>query len=48
MAADRDALAAVLVGSTSRPGADLAEIGRMFARLTDAHMRRMGRLGLTA
>jgi hypothetical protein len=48
VAADRDALAAVLVGSTERPGADLAEIGRMFARLTENHARRMTRLGLTA
>jgi tRNA-(MS[2]IO[6]A)-hydroxylase (MiaE)-like len=48
VAADRDALAAVLVGAGSRPGADLAEIGRMFARLTENHTRRMGRLGLTA
>jgi tRNA-(MS[2]IO[6]A)-hydroxylase (MiaE)-like len=47
VAADRDALAAVLVGTTDRPGADLAEIGRMFARLTDAHTRRMARLGLS-
>ena len=26
----------------------LAELGRMFARLTDEHTRRMGRLGLAA
>ena len=48
VAAERDALAGILVGTTDRPGADLAEIGRMFARLTDAHTRRMGRLGLSA
>ena len=49
VAADRDALATVLGGGTAEmPGADLAEIGRMFARLTDAHTTRMGRLGLTA
>ena len=29
-------------------GADLAEVGRMFARLTDKHTRRMARLGLSA
>ena len=29
------------------PGADLAELARMFARLTDEHTRRMDRLGLT-
>lgn len=43
VAADRDALSGVLVGSS-----DLAEIGRMFARLTENHTHRMGRLGLTA
>lgn len=48
VAVERDALASLLVGGTERPGADLAEIGRMFARLTDEHTRRMGRLGLAA
>lgn len=52
VAADRDALAALLVGELAgRPsvlGADLAEVGRMFARLTENHTRRMARLGLTA
>ena len=33
---------------SDRPSADLAELGRMFARLTDEHTRRMGRLGLAA
>ncbi|MFZ0160785.1 MAG: ferritin-like fold-containing protein [Kineosporiaceae bacterium] len=46
VAADRDALAALLVGS--RPGADLAELVRMFGRLTEAHSRRMAQLGLSA
>ncbi len=45
---ERDALASLLVGAPGRPGADLAELGRMFARLTDEHTRRMGRLGLSA
>jgi hypothetical protein len=45
---ERDALAGILVGAPGRPGADLAELGRMFARLTDEHTRRMGRLGLSA
>ncbi|HWI32904.1 MAG TPA: ferritin-like fold-containing protein [Lapillicoccus sp.] len=45
---ERDALASLLVGSPGRPGADLAELGRMFARLTDEHTRRMARLGLAA
>jgi hypothetical protein len=48
VAMERDALASLLVGGMNRPGADLAEMGRMFARLTDEHIRRMGRLGLSA
>lgn len=48
VAADRDALSALLVGGVDRPGTDLAEIGRMFARLTEAHTRRMAALGLSA
>jgi hypothetical protein len=48
VAADRDALTILLVGGADRPGVDLAEIGRMFTRLTDAHTRRMAALGLSA
>jgi hypothetical protein len=48
VAAERDALSELIVGGVDRPGADLAEIGRMFARLTDNHTRRMGALGLGA
>lgn len=48
VAADRDALASLLVGSVNRPGADFAELMRMFGRLTQEHSRRMGRLGLSA
>ena len=48
VAADRDALASLLVGSVDRPGADLAELVRMFGRLTEEHSRRMGRLGLSS
>lgn len=48
VAADRDALASVLVGAVDRPGADLAEMGRMFVRITDAHTSRMSKLGLSA
>lgn len=49
VAVERDALASLLVGGgVDRPGADLAELGRMFARLTDEHTRRMARLGLSA
>ena len=46
VAAERDALSALLVGGVDRPSADLAEIGRMLARLTDQHSRRMSALGL--
>jgi hypothetical protein len=48
VAAERDALATLLVGGVDRPGADLAEVGRMFARLTENHTRRMAALGLSA
>jgi hypothetical protein len=48
VAAERDVLATVLVGSETRDGADLAEIGRMFARLTEKHTHRMAALGLKA
>ncbi len=46
IAADRDSLAALLAGSVDRPGLDLAAIGRMFTRLTEAHTARMTALGL--
>ena len=48
VAAERDALAALLVGGLSHRGADLAEVGRMFARLTENHTTRMATLGLSA
>jgi hypothetical protein len=48
VAAERDALAALLVGGIDRPGADLAEVGRMFARLTENHTKRMAALGLSS
>ena len=48
VAADRDALTALLAGGVDRPGMDLAAIGRMFARLTANHAKRMARLGLDA
>lgn len=48
VAAERDALSTLLVGGVDRPGTDLAEIGRMLARLTDNHSRRMAALGLAA
>jgi len=48
VAAERDALAALLVGGVAHRGADLAEVGRMFARLTENHTQRMAALGLSA
>lgn len=45
--ADRDALSTMLVGGVS-DGFDLAEIGRMFSRITEAHTKRMAALGLAA
>jgi hypothetical protein len=48
VAADRDALTALLAGGVDRPGLDLAAMGRMFTRLTERHMARMGELGLEA
>lgn len=48
VAAERDALAALLVGGMAHRGADLAEVGRMFARLTENHTKRMASLGLSA
>lgn len=46
--AERDALSAVLVGGVDHPGMDLAGIGRMFTRLTEAHAARMENLGLAS
>jgi hypothetical protein len=46
VAADRDALSALLAGGIDMPGLDLAAIGRMFARLTERHVERMTGLGL--
>jgi hypothetical protein len=43
VAADRDALARLIVGGRG----DLAEVGRLLARLTDAHFQRMAALGLS-
>ncbi|MEO7069288.1 MAG: ferritin-like fold-containing protein [Nostocoides sp.] len=48
VAVERDGLAALFVGGPERGGADLAEVGRMFARITDRHSERMARLGLSA
>ena len=48
VAAERDALTALLAGGVDRPGMDLAAIGRMFTRLTERHAERMAELGLSA
>ena len=51
VAAERDALSALIVGGLEHPerdGADLAEIGRMLTRLTENHTKRMATLGLSA
>lgn len=48
VAAERDALSAMLAGGIDRPGLDLAAIGRMFTRLTENHAERMKELGLSA
>ena len=46
VAAERDALSALLAGGVDRPGLDLAALGRMFTRLTERHAQRMADLGL--
>ncbi len=48
VAAERDALTALLAGGVDRPGLDLAALGRMFTRLTERHTERMTLLGLDA
>ena len=48
VAAEHDGLTSVLVGGADRPGMDLAGIGRMFARLTENHAKRMASLGLAS
>ena len=48
VAAERDALSTMLIGGGAGGGFDLAEIGRMFTRITEAHQRRMAALGLAS
>jgi len=48
VAAERDALTEFLVSSGDTTPIDLAEIGRMFNRLTENHTRRMQSLGLAS
>ena len=50
--ADRRSLAGLLSssggGEASGPAADLGDIGRMLAQITDAHAARMAALGLSS
>jgi hypothetical protein len=48
VAAERDALSALLAGGVDRPAMDLAAISRLFTRLTENHSKRMAALGLSA
>ncbi|MFN8075882.1 MAG: ferritin-like fold-containing protein [Kineosporiaceae bacterium] len=48
VAADREGLAALVVGVQAGSGGDLTEVVAMFSRLTEGHRERMQRLGLTA
>jgi len=48
VAAERDALAALLAGAPGDGGMDLVELGRMFTRITEQHTKRMAALGLAA
>ena len=48
VAAERDALTALLAGGVDRPGLDLAALGRLFTRLAENHTKRMADLGLDA
>jgi tRNA-(MS[2]IO[6]A)-hydroxylase (MiaE)-like len=46
--AEREALVTLLVGGVAGANADISELMRTFTRITDAHMRRMAALGLSA
>lgn len=48
VAADREGMALLLVGTVERPGADLGEIGEILRRVTNRHTERMTRMGLTS
>ena len=48
VAVERDSLSALIVGGVDRPGMDLAELSRVFARLTENHSKRMATLGLAS
>ncbi|MFW6775343.1 ferritin-like fold-containing protein [Nocardioides sp. CPCC 205120] len=46
VAAERDALSALLAGGVADAGLDLAAVGRMLTRMTEQHAARMTKLGL--
>ena len=48
VAAEHDSLANLLISERVPSGFDLAEVGKVFTRLTEAHTRRMAALGLSA
>lgn len=48
VAAEREALTAMLMGDVAGHAMDLTAIGEMFGRMTDEHTRRMQALGLSA
>ena len=48
VAVERDSLSTLIVGGVDRPGMDLAELGQVFARMTENHIKRMASLGLAA
>ena len=48
VAAEREALTAMLMGDVAGRAMDLTAIGEMFGRMTDEHTRRMQALGLSA
>ncbi|GAB3621980.1 ferritin-like domain-containing protein [Mariniluteicoccus endophyticus] len=48
VAADRDAMTALLSGAVDRPALDLAAINRLLTRLVENHQLRMERLGLAS
>jgi hypothetical protein len=48
VAADRDALSVLVMGSEDSPGMGLVGIVEMFGRITERHTQRMAELGLSA
>lgn len=48
VAVEHESLSAMIVGDVGDTGMDLAELGRVFARLTDSHGKRMAALGLSS